>query len=293
VLIEDAITHWADGGRPTEYTEVRLWDTPLSSITGGKTYSGKFDLMLIDSSGQRAILIDYKSGWGEVPPADQNLQMRCYAALARINYNVRSIIVAIVQPNKGKPSVAHYSETDLVESVKWIRATISACHEPGAPRKAAAAACKYCNAKSKCPEATEVLMNLATGVIPSDFASALEQTEIAKLVIKDIEQRAKAELEKDPACIPGWHLKPGNTRRTAPEVTNVQQRVVDLLPLEKFLPCCTVAIGKLEKAYSKSAGLKGETGKKALESRLGELIVKKQNAPTLARVGAEDEEGEE
>ena len=68
---------------------------------------------VIARSGNRAIVIDYKTGRGETQPADSNAQLRGLAVLVALWYRSKgitldSVRVAIVAPWQGPPTVADF-----------------------------------------------------------------------------------------------------------------------------------------------------------------------------------------
>ena len=116
--------------------ETRLWDHVLA-------WSGKADLVVID--GSKALVIDYKTGRGDVEDATGNLQLRALAVLAaRIPGTwIERVVVAIVQPLAGPPSVARYTLADLKQAEDEIEAIMANANATGQPRTPGPW-CQYC-----------------------------------------------------------------------------------------------------------------------------------------------------
>lgn len=267
-------------------TEVRLWDTTEK----GHQFSGRFDLAAINAPQGVAVIVDDKSGWGDVPAADVNLQLRTLAVLAFANWPVTKVFVVLNQPAKGEPSIACYSYAGLVSARREIEGYVDAASLPGGPRKATPHGCKYCTAKSFCPEVMEVLTKLSNGEISGDWQTALDQCEVAQLVIDDLRAKAKAVLATDPNAIPGWKLQPGATRTTVKDAKGAFGLLSDVVTSDEYMGCCTVKIGDLTKVYQAKAGIKSaKSARSAMEARIASVIEQKQGEPLLKRADAKEE----
>lgn len=271
----------------TPIYEQRLWlmDDKLKPVL-----SGQFDYVLIQ--GERALLVDYKTGRGDVPESASNWQLRVGAVLLRDHFNVTSVTVAIVQPwVSSTPDVCEYGEEDLEKSRALIFEIVAESRRTDAPRTPSLEACKYCRAKAVCPEAQGNVMAMAA--VPSDIIARMDGDRLAVLLDKKplvqkildaIEAEAKRRLMEDSTSVHGWRLKVGAERRT---ITNAQaafQRAG--IPAEKFADCCTVKIAQLESAFAEARGIKKKDAKAALAEALGDVIEVKQSAPTLEREAA-------
>ena len=191
--------------------EERLWF--------GDQWSGAIDR--IDFFGDSALVVDYKTGRGEVEDASSNLQMRAYAVLVAENYKtVATVYVAVIQPHAGAPTVTVYEKADLEQARDEITAIVAAAYAPGAPRKPSPDACKYCRALAICPEAageTKALATRSASDVPALPDLELAQLLTASTVVEDfidaIKNEAKTRL-KSGKEVPGWRLieKKGATR---------------------------------------------------------------------------------
>jgi hypothetical protein len=269
--------------------EIRLWgNTQL-----GHRYSGRFDLGVLNKTAGIGIIVDDKSGWGDIPPASENLQLRTLAVLAYKHWRVNNIFVVLNQPSKGKPSVAHYGLSELIAAEGEIESYVNAAYTPGADRRPSAKACKFCSAKIFCKEAMEVFTKTATGEIAGDWALALDQLEVTELVAKDLKAKAKQALAANPKAIPGWHLKEGYERTSITDPKGAFGRLSDTITSEDFMSCCTVKIGELATAFQKRAGIRNKkVARTGLEDRLSGLLDKKKSEPSLERVGSSEKEAE-
>ena len=274
-------------GNDAIHRERRLWF--------GNQWSGKPDLVAVDCVFADALVIDYKTGRGEVATADGNMQLRALAVLGAEEYKLSLVAVAIVQPLAGPPSVCIYSAGDLKKARKEVLGIIDAIHKPDAPRIPSPKACQYCKAKGteRCPESIAVVESLPMEVsrdgreivlTPERLAELLEKLPMVEKVIDAIRGKARRMLEAG-ETVPGWTLKPGSERETIADPTTVYNRASAAgVNSEAFMACVSITKTKLKDAVKSATGDKG----KALDARLDSILAgcteEKQAAPSLAKV---------
>lgn len=246
--------------------EVRIWNGPKQE------WSGKADAVYV--VGDHALIIDYKTGRGEVEPAVGNMQLRALAVLLKSDQpGIRIIDVAVIQPLVARdPLVCRYEGADLDRAAAEVNAIMRDIHLPDAPRVTSEAGCKYCRAKSICPEAQGQVQALTTvpetALAPVELARLLDACKVAESVIDEIRARAKAELTAGRE-VPGWRLRPTGIRQQITDPTTVFGRFVAAGGTEKqFLDTITVAKGALKTALKEVTGAKG----KALDDRMDALL---------------------
>jgi hypothetical protein len=267
--------------------EARMW-------SAGNRYSGRADLILYDKMGKWAIIVDHKSGWLPVTVAADNWQLRTLAVLFRTRTGINDILVAIVQPNQGTPTMAGFDKETLDLAERSIDNIVTAAMISGADLNPSPKACRYCSGIGLCSEAYKLFMSVATGrIAKDDFGVALDACEVAEMVIADIKNSAKKALEENPKAIPGWKLTPGAIRNVVENAAMAFARVKDLVDAKTFTGCCSVKFGELVRAFSSAAKLGVVDGKTALKGRLGELVEEKQNRPSLARAEVKDSGGDD
>jgi hypothetical protein len=265
--------------------ETRLWDP-------SRTWSGKADLVVIDAEG-RALVIDYKTGRGDVEEAVGNLQLRALAVLLCIRYMVDVVTVAIVQPLAGPPSVCRYETWDLDKAsaeIDEIMAKANATNQPRNPGPW----CQYCRAAGtdRCPESRANLVTVAatqaSPALTTDLGRWLDAADAAEEAIANLRAQAKAILQAG-GEVPGWTLKPGRFTESISDPELVAGRFGMLHKdgeeaRKAFLRTVSVGKGKLEEEVAKVTGEKG----KALDARIASLLDRatesKLSAPSLARV---------
>lgn len=129
---------------------------------------GTADLVLVQDF-VRALVIDFKFGRAPVPPAGENLQLACYAAGVRNDFDVPDVQVCIIQPALAVCQVQ--SITPDTER-RAIAAAAKALNQDAKPTPSSEA-CKYCKASGQCPAQT------ATALVAKD------NLEVEKIDSKD------------------------------------------------------------------------------------------------------------
>ncbi len=275
------------GDHPVIYREHREWHI-------SERWSGKPDVVALSACGKRALVIDYKTGRGEVTDAIGNMQLRALAVLVSDNYWADEVTVAIVQPLAGPVSTCTYDSTDLDRARSEITGIIDAIHKTDAPRIPSAKACKYCRAKGVCPEAqklaTDALLMVSRdgrklSISPERMAEFLAQIPAIEAVVEAVQAKAKRMLEADPASVPGWTLKPGAVRESITDPAQVFGRFVALGGTQdQFMPVVSVAKTKLCDAVKVVTSEKGKALDARMEAILAGCTEEKQAAPSLVRV---------
>jgi CRISPR/Cas system-associated exonuclease Cas4 (RecB family) len=263
-------------------TEKRLWY--------GDLFSGQIDR--IDHIGDEiAIVSDYKTGRISQGQAQENLQLRAYAVLVKTNLpKLKKIYVAIIQPMTDVPyTIAEYDENDLLSASSEILTIVTRAYSENAPRTPSPKACKYCRAKSVCPEAGGTMRNLAKNDSMSILSLTDEQlteyndaADIAESVIEAIRSETRRRLNAG-AQIRGWELKRGRSSRLIDKPEQAYGILSEFLDPSEFAECCKVSVTSLEKAVTTKLQLKAKDGKEKLAELLGDVLITKQGEPMMSR----------
>ena len=279
--------------------EMRLWYT---NENGERVFSGRFDkvyMTLVEP--KKALIIEYKFGFIPVANVAENIQERAYAVLLNQEFGVGSIFAAIIQPRCSAPlELCHYAAHDLERAEIELTKIIETAQSENAARRAGEKQCKYCRAKTVCPEArgvVEALVPIETNaasiekgvqMLPGEALSQLyDSCLIAEDVIAAVKTEIKSRLTADPNSVPNCWLKPGNTVRKVDNVVEAFKRVEKAgVKASDFMGICTVPIGKLETLFAKAKNLKGDFAKTEFNSALEGIIKPTQNQPSLERIAA-------
>jgi len=271
--------------RDEMYLERRYW--------WGNEWSGKPDVVAVDCVMLEGLVIDYKTGRGDVASAEGNMQLRALAALVAREHKLVKVTVAIVQPLAGSVSICVYEADDIRHASIEIMRIIIAIHQPDAPRQPSAKACKYCKAKGRCPEALALAESAPLAVSrdgrelvisPERIAEFLGQIPAIEAVVEAVKAKAKRMLEAG-ETVPGYTLKPGAERETITDPTTVFNRAAAAgVKSEAFMGCVSVTKTKLKDAVKAATGEKGKALDARMETILAGCTETKAAAPSLAKV---------
>ena len=257
-------------------------------------HSGQFDVAYGTLKTNRMLIIDAKTLFGEVSPAESNDQLRELVALARFNYPAaREFTVVILQPwVSHRPSIATYDAAEAELALRLLRLTIADNADPDAPRTPGPW-CKYCPALTRCEEARahvgrtyDLAKRIAEGQfalpIGTQGARMLASIEQAQTFLRALKASYKALITASPDAVPGWYLKEGKRVREIENIAKAYEIARELgVSLAEFISAAKLSLGALSDIVGGVLQLNG----KALEDRFNQLfaevITYKQNAPEL------------
>lgn len=247
--------------------------------------------------GTKALIIEYKALAGEVPVSSKNMQLRDQACVYDQNSPLlEHVATVVVQPFvTHTPEICVYTHDDIIKAREAMYHRINASNKPDAPRKAGEVQCKFCKAKSKCPEYGQFAGQLVatpetSGLIAVPVASwtpamrrlFMERLPVAEKWLESCKREMKALLKTDPESVPGYTLKPGAVQE---KVTNPQalfDRVSkNGVSLEKFMGCVKVGKGELKAALKEATALKGKKLDEAMDEALVGLTETSQNDSSI------------
>ena len=298
-----------------EARERRFAVTPFGvtgDISGALPWIGSGQADLIARCGDHILILDYKTGRGDVTPAEANDQLRGLAPLIS-HWNPLSVTVAIVAPMIGKPTVAVFDRDALKAAKAWLVQTWT--NAPRATETVAGDWCQYCPARLICrayaDHNAQTLAPLTQDGLPPDkikealFARAYESdaatlAEIGERV-KMLEWGAAAikaairrRLEEggrdaDELRAAGWSLKEEGGAREITDPDKAAQLLAPLLAgaeggaMAALMRAAKLSAATLTEEIHKASGKKSPTrynitGKEAKEliaQTLGSLITQK------------------
>jgi CRISPR/Cas system-associated exonuclease Cas4 (RecB family) len=270
------------GERTAEVLEQRFWYNDA--------YSGAIDRIDFFSD-EVAVVTDYKTGRTAQGRASENQQLKAYAVLVKHHYpQLKTIYVAIIQPLAGGTTIAEYNEQELESATTEILSIISASLDPNAPRTPSPDACKWCRAKSICPEVQathkelEVISGAVVNMLTNDELVAFDnKAEVVEAFIDEIRKEIKSRLMAGQQ-ITGRKLGKGRTTRSvSSDSAAVVSALSGILSPSDVMACAKLSVTSLEKAVGKAKGVKGREAKEALDTALGWLLEAKEGEPTLMR----------
>ena len=281
--------------------------TPESKATF--VFTGMADVVV--KQGNRAIVMDYKTGREEVSDSADNAQLRALAVLvAGSDASIEEVTVCIIQPWVGKPKPAVFDKAALSAARDWLNDLLLREKNATPEDLRAGDWCKYCPAMGYCKATRQEVMEIAKPMrletLPVGnekaalFARACELDAETLLDIKDrmhligmmanaIEGAIRARVEKgDPDICARWELTPGKKVR---EITDVAAAYAALEPhgitLDDFWSAAKVSLGPLEAALQiRSGNKKKKDGTISAHYSLSLEDAKKQLTETLSAAGA-------
>ena len=255
--------------------------------------SGQYDVAYGKRQGKDVLIMDAKTLFGEIDPAENNDQLRELVGLYYFNHpQVERVRVAILSPKlQERCTVADYDRFEMELAYRLIRLSLAEAAQPDAPRTPGRH-CQRCPARLNCEEARSLVgstYSLAKRISEGDYqlpvgekgSRIIDNIKTSKTILAALEERYKEILASEPDSIPGWRLKEGKKVR---QITDVGQAKA-LSPLNDgdFWSCCELSIGWLQEKLGALYGTKGKTLQRRFDQLFGELVSFKQYAPELER----------
>jgi hypothetical protein len=304
---------WSDGGEITEHKELRLYlcaDGTVKEQPQRPVFSGQLDYLIVQ--GQRALIIDYKTLYGDHAPAEINDQLRAQAVLVYMWTGITDITTAIVQPAKGKPTTAFCNAEFLDAAKSWLVDVLEREINAAPNDVNAGAWCRYCPAKLTCPafqstalvghnhhvdariarldDATSraAIFAKATELTDEDLASHMETAKTAKWYVEAVKWEAMKRAEESPTFQRLYRIEEGTARESITDGSKVWERLAELgVSPAAFAAACKPSKTAVKALVKDATQLKG----KALDDELKAVIdgaTKKGNPPkTLIKITPE------
>jgi hypothetical protein len=260
----------------------------------GTPWSGRPDTVLFTNDAIH--LVDYKSGWGNVPEADCNAQLRCYVVMVDQEYNSvkkRPIIGHIIQQH-GFSSVVYNAQDIINAKMELVEIASHVANKPDV-RIPTPDGCLYCKAfgsparcKESCAVATMTGQELLTTtteeelrLIPADkLAKALDALALCEKLNKMYRNEAKIRLENDPNSIDGYSLKKGSERTSC---TNVE-KLFYLVPDSVFFAAVeSLSLSSIVDAYSSKVGVSKKEALDTVKKLMEGFLETTKTDPSLKR----------
>jgi hypothetical protein len=293
--------------------EQRLW---LTDPDSGFSHSGQPDYAVFAESkaGVEVLICDWKFGRIAVEDPAENAQLRDLVVLAdaRAGGELLQATVQIIQPFAGRFTPTLYGEEDIMLAGEALMARIRRSNDPKSLRVAGEAQCKYCRARTRCPEfeawataplpkpltkpAVAEVIAQADTLLPAisndKLVAMLDVAGLAEKWFALLRSEARARLKHVPDCLPGWELKPGVTRSAITDIEAVWRRWEAAYPActREFVSVLKASKKDLESAVRGITGFKGKAVKEVLEGLIAGATTETITSPRLVRAGEEDEQ---
>jgi RecB family exonuclease len=281
--------HRIFGEEPTlALAEKRLW----LMVNGRKAASGRFDRVIYTPN--VALVQDFKTGWAEPDPAEQNAQMKLLAVLVALHMprTVRKVIVQVISGPFGVTE-ATYDYPALAKAYEEVLSTLRALQDPLAPLSPSPEACRYCPAVNICQAVKNLIAPVAktqVSALPDGARGAklLDEVELLQGHLDSIREYYAAQLSADPAYdLPNYAMVPGSTEREVIDWDKAKLRLGEYLSEEQIKNAASYGIGKIESALARELKLPKAQAKEKFNQILNGLIELKQKKASLKRVKGE------
>ena len=269
--------------------ERRLW----LDYNGKRALSGRFDRVYFTE--KLALVIDYKTGWWEVDPAETNSQLKVLAVLVGIALPTVEEIVAMIISGPFGITEARYDLTALSEAYREIIATLRAINDPNARFAPSPEACRYCPATMICqayrvatvaPVAKVQIAELP--LEPERAAKLLDEVGMLRRLCDQVEEFYADKLQADPSfAIPNYAMVPGPQRRAVDDWRAARNRLEEFIEPEWLDGLMSFSIPNVEKLLAKSLNIKAKEAGTKLAQILGDLLAVKPGNLVLKRVKGE------
>jgi hypothetical protein len=288
---ERLLNEWqTEGDAPLGFKELRYGLTDIGAVVpvNGSTranvvFTGQFDRLY--TQGERGLLIDFKALHGKHKSAIENPQLMGLAVLVAKRHKLTSLRVALVQPWKGKPTVADYGESALALAHSFLDAALVSERIAIPENRKAGDHCKYCKARFSCPTLRDTNINALDVVQPETLpadAATRNKTVFARMAemtpqqLIHIEQnvvglmgafiaahKAVFKQRVEAGEIQGYSLKEKSGRRKITDVATAYERAAALgVTADSFTSKCTLSLKGLNEVLKDATKAKG----KALEA---------------------------
>lgn len=230
-------------------------------------------------------VIDLKYGKGVPVYADANRQLMLYGlgALRKFDvmYDIQNIKLTIVQPRINNISTWQISVKDLMHWAETELKPAAKLAFEGKGEIKAGSWCKFCSVKNKCKALAEQQLEIAKYEFKKpEFLSDDEISDILKRAhkfiewINSIEEYAQTEAYNGNKVWPGFKVVEGISRRKWVDEEKVIDTLYSRFPElsdDQIFDTKLVSISQIEKLL----------GKKTVQEKLGDVIIKPQGKPTL------------
>ena len=225
----------------------------LRDTQGNLLTKGTCDVLLIDNTGNKCAIIDWKFGRTPVADCSCNYQLAAYALGAMELTGAPECEAHIYQPRIGAHTQYTFRKpAPIIRNLSHIMAR--AMSGKGLELNPGEEQCRYCKAKKECPAFSR--MTSAVAAVAQDSAALSDPATLAKwysnaLAVRKycdaIEKLMKDYLDQHGKCGP-YRWKETAGRREVDDICHAFFALSNILTQSQFLDCCTVAVGRLEDA---------------------------------------------
>ena len=260
-------------------------------------FHGTCDLLAIKPETKTGIIIDWKTGFRDLTPAEDNVQGAAYAIAAMQMYQLDLVTVVFYNPVIHQKTEYPFTwSANLNRSIEKI--VIDAENGEGllCPGEEQ---CLYCKGAlhGTCPAfrgiATELYevakrqpLEMISTMPDSTLVDVVEKGKLISKFADAAEKELKDRCEKQ-GEVCGYFLKEISGGREADDLKGLWGMLKPELDQEDFLSCCKVSIPSLEKLFIKAIGSPVKEGKERFADLTADYVSEKPPKKMLAKVKRE------
>lgn len=291
----DAWFNERPGGEVQRFAEVRLWMRDRKTLE--LLVSAQLDVLYVE--GEHCLIVDFKTGYLDAPPADRNWQLLCQAiCVAHEHPGVKTFRVAIAASRlSSKLDVAEYTLEDLQHAERELLHVLWLAKQPDAQRRPSMC-CRYCKAKGICPEAASfslvtqqklgitsadklAILAAVNSLTPQQMAHVWQRGKIATMILDGVEAKLKSITPEQLAEV-RLMLKPGAVQKKITNNFAAHDRCESVFNPNELISCSKISVTELANLYATKNNVSKVQAKEAVLSLLGDAVEQTQNAPSLA-----------
>lgn len=256
-------------------------EVELRIADGDIELTGHADIVRTWAGFDAIAVADVKFGYGENEDAPDNIQLCCYAVMARMP-STRAAGVALIQPRNFGPrcTMAFYGADGLDAAQAEIMRIVASARLPDAPLVATDSGCRFCKATAICPAWRARYMNPAKADLTPIAPLALELVTADDLVAgaavitacrgkRGDEWMAEMKRRVEAGTLPGWRLQStGDVVKCTDALglfTALKGYFGDALTAADFDACRDLRWGQLEELIGALSGLSEKKAKDFLK----------------------------
>lgn len=278
---ECALRAWGDDETCSFHFEKRLY---LKHGDGVPYATGKPDLIMVNKN--EGIVVDYKTGWGDLPPASKSWQLLSYAAMAAEEYGLTQVMIAFI--HRGQLASEHtLDEPELFQLTQFALPGIVLGRDDnpfvGSDYSPDPDTCRYCRVKLKCPALNaQYLLMEPKGISKDVFIPSLSNQDLSKMkeqlaqldtLSKSLDAEIRSRLQADPDGFEDWEMAPGRGRRTISDPAALcAQLIADGASPESIYAVLKLGVTDAEKLHKETTQLTGKRAKSDFNDRYGAHI---------------------
>lgn len=278
------------------------------------TTAGYIDHGLIDHTGTKAKLFDWKFGMWAVEAANNNLQGMAYTlALVKKYPRLEEVEFFFKQPHLGTVSSAMFKRSDLAAIYLRIQLVVSKARAARAAilkndwslARPMVPACNFCANLGKCPAVSSIAAKLGHKFFPleipdnitptmihstRDTTLALRLSQVVGVWAKAFKTQVTDRIIRGEADVPPGHVLQQRSEREIADEKKYKEIALQHVTQAQYEDACTVGFGKIEAAIRDKAprGSKKEAVEVFNKKLEDEGAVKRCEPYTFLRVSSKE-----